>query len=102
MALLLAGENVKTALLLTDCATGTVLTGASLTALTTSEAVSVADEKAVVPPLVEVLAVLPFVPLVWSQARKVMALEIVPLKSAFGLKYSRELASAAKSRELPA
>ncbi|WP_377806481.1 hypothetical protein ABNQ38_06475 (plasmid) [Azospirillum sp. A29] len=41
-------------------------------------AVSVAVENAVLPPLVLVSAVLPAVPLVWSQARKVMALLSVP------------------------
>ena len=51
----------------------------SLTALTTRLAVSVAVEKAVVPPFVDALARLPLVPLVWSQARKVMALASVPL-----------------------
>src|SRR5262245_28204349 len=49
-------------------------TGASLTALTKRLAVSVADEKAVVPPLTEVSAVPPLLGVVWSQARKVMAL----------------------------
>ena len=54
-------------------------TGASLTALTTRLAVSVAVEKAVVPPLLVVSARVPLVPLVWSQARKVRALARVPL-----------------------
>ena len=61
-------------------------TGASLTALIVKAAVSVAAEKAVVPPFDEVSAVLPTVPLVRSQARKVIALVIVPLKFAFGWK----------------
>jgi len=39
-------------------------TGASLTALTRIDAVSVTVEKAVVPPLLVVSAVVPFVPLV--------------------------------------
>ena len=54
-------------------------TGASLTALIIRLAVSVAVEKAVVPPLLVVSASVPLVPLVWSQARKVMALARVPL-----------------------
>ena len=54
-------------------------TGASLTALIVKFAVSVAVLKAVVPPLVVVSAVPPFVPVVRSQARKVIALVIVPL-----------------------
>ena len=43
-------------------------------------------------------AVPPFAPLVVSQARKVMALVIVPLKFAFGWKASRVFASAASKR----
>ena len=43
--------------------------GASLTALTVIEALSVAAEKAVLPPLTEVSTLLPAVPLTWSQAR---------------------------------
>ena len=54
-------------------------TGASLTALTVRLAVSVAVEKAVVPPLLVVSASVPLVPLVWSQARKVIAVASVPL-----------------------
>ena len=61
-------------------------TGASLTAVTTMLAVSVAVEKAVVPPLVMVEALPPPVPLVWSQARNVRALAMVPLKLAAGWK----------------
>ena len=63
-----------------------VPTGASLTGLTTIDAVSVAVENAVVPPLVAVFAVPPLAPLVRSQARNVIALAIVPLKFAFGRK----------------
>src|SRR5213596_2813312 len=75
-----------------------VTTGASLTALITRPAVSVALEKAVAPPFVDVSAKLPLVPLVRSQARKVIALARVPLKFAFGWKYSRLFASAASKR----
>ena len=49
-------------------------------------ALAVAVENALVPPLVVVSAVLPAVPLVWSQARKVRPLLTVPLKLAFGTK----------------
>ena len=45
---------------------------------------AVAVLKAVVPPFDVVLAVPPAVPLVWSQARKVMPVATVPLKSAAG------------------
>ena len=54
------------------------MVGASLTAVTVRLAVSVAVLKAVLPPLVEVSAVPPLVPLLRSQARKVMALGSVP------------------------
>ena len=54
-------------------------TGASLTALTIRLAVSVATENAVMPPLAVVSALPPLLPLVRSQARKVMALACVPL-----------------------
>ena len=54
-------------------------TGASLTALTVRLAVSVAVEKAEVPPLLVVSASVPLLPLVWSQARKVIAAARVPL-----------------------
>ena len=50
-----------------------------MTAMTIRLAVSVAEEKAVVPPLVDVSAKVPFVPVVWSQARNVIALASVPL-----------------------
>ena len=53
--------------------------GMSLTGVTVMAAVSVVLLKAVLPPLVLVSAVLPFVPDVVSQARKVMPLVIVPL-----------------------
>ena len=49
-------------------------------------AVSVAVEKAVVPPFVAVVAKVPSVPVVRSQARKVMAAAMVPLKLALGWK----------------
>ena len=54
-----------------------VITGSSLTGVTVTEAVSVAAEKAVMPPLVVVSAVPPAVPLVLSHALKVMV--AVPL-----------------------
>ena len=53
--------------------------GASLTAVTTMDAVAVLLLKAVVPPLMLVSAVLPAVSVDLSQARKVRALVIVPL-----------------------
>ena len=56
-----------------------VTDGVSATGLITRLAVSVAVEKAVVPPLLVVSASVPLVPLVWSQARKVRALARVPL-----------------------
>src|SRR6188474_3186263 len=61
-------------------------TGASFAGLTTNDAVSNAVENAVEPPLTETSTLLPAVPLVRSQARKVMASLIVPLKLAFGWK----------------
>ena len=64
----------------------------------TSDAVSVAAENAVVPPLTDTSTRLPLLPLARSQARKVMALAIVPLKLALGWKYRRVLASAASRR----
>ena len=48
-------------------------TGASFTGVTSNVAVSVAVEKAVVPPLTDVSAVPPFVPVLRSQARNVSA-----------------------------
>jgi len=73
-------------------------TGASFTALTTIRAVSVAVLKAVVPPLVEVLAVSPLLPLVWSQARNVMPGSTVPFQFALGTKRTLVLLLAASSR----
>ena len=55
-----------------------VTDGVSATGLITRLAVSVAVEKAVVPPLLVVSASVPLLPLVWSQARKVIALASVP------------------------
>ena len=75
-----------------------VAVGASLTDDTAIEAVSVLIEKALAPPLGLVFTLLPALPLLWSQARKVMAPETVPLKLAAGWKYSRVFASAASSR----
>ena len=63
-----------------------VMVGASLIALTVKLAVSVALENALLPPLLLVSAVPPFVPLVRSQARKVIAVASVPLKLALGWK----------------
>src|SRR5262245_66577552 len=72
---------------LTDASVAPPLaTGASFAGLTTNDAVSNALENAVEPPLTETSILLPAVPLVWSHARKVMALLIVPLKLAFGWK----------------
>src|ERR671930_248500 len=65
---------------------------------TVMEAVSTAELNAVDPPLVEVSTLVPLVPEVWSQARKVMAGSTVPLKSAAG--WNRILAVGASSREL--
>ena len=55
-------------------------------------------EKAVMPPVADASASPPFVPLVRSQARKVIAVAKLPLKFAFGWKNSRLFASAASSR----
>ncbi len=52
-----------------DWAPGTVLTGASFTAVTVKLAVPAAVLKAVVPPLVLTSTLLPAKPDVWSQAR---------------------------------
>ena len=60
--------------------------GASLTALTVMLREAVALENALVPPLLLVSAVLPAVPLVWSQARKVMPGATVPFQLALGTK----------------
>ena len=56
-----------------------VTDGVSATGLITRLAVSVAVEKAVVPPLLVVSASVPLLPLVRSHARKVIALASVPL-----------------------
>src|SRR5947208_247051 len=50
--------------------------GASLTLETVRELVAVAVLKALVPPLLEVSTLLPAVPLVWSQARKVTEADV--------------------------
>src|SRR6185437_22440 len=71
-------------------------TGASLTAATLMVGEVVALLKAVVPPLVLVLAMLPGVPVLRSQARRVMLL--VPFQSALGVKRMTVVASAASSR----
>jgi hypothetical protein len=47
---------------------------------------AVALENALLPPFVPVLAVPPAVPLVWSQARKVMPGATVPFQLALGTK----------------
>ena len=67
------------------CAVGTVLTGASLTALMLMATVSEALENALLPPLVAVLTLLPTVPLVLSHATKVTASAVLPLVLAAGL-----------------
>lgn len=69
--------------------------GVSLTGVTVTDAVSVAAEKAVVPPFVAVLASAPLLPLGWSQARRVRSVETVPLKPSLGWKQRRVAASAA-------
>ena len=56
-----------------------VTDGVSATGLTTRLAVSVAVEKAVLPPLLVVSASAPLVPLVRSHARNVIAMASVPL-----------------------
>ena len=56
-----------------------VITGASLTAVTVTSTTSVALENAVVPPLLLVSTLLPALPLVVSQARRVRAPALVPL-----------------------
>src|SRR5438552_1095722 len=71
--------------------------GASLTALMVMVAVPLALLNAVVPPLVVVLAVWPFTPEAWSQARKVKVAE--PLKLALGTKRMRFEALSARRRE---
>ena len=69
-------------------------TGASFTAVTVMLLLAVAALKAVEPPLVVVFAVRPAVPVVWSQARKVMPLLTVPLQFAFGTKRTKVWLSA--------
>jgi hypothetical protein len=56
----------------------TTSVGELVSAVIVSAAVSFEVEKAVLPPLLVAATVLPAVPLVWSHARNVMALEIVP------------------------
>ena len=70
--------------------------GASLTAVTVSEAVSLAVLKALVPPVAVMTAYWPSMPLVWSQARKVMASLTVPANSPKGI--SRSWAVGPRSR----
>ena len=71
--------------------------GASLTAVTVMPAAAVALLNALVPPLVEVSAVLPAMPLVASQARKVMPLPTLPFQSALGTKRTYVLEGSAAS-----
>ena len=78
-ALPFAALNTRLLSSRTTCGDGTVSVGASLTGLITSDAVSLTAENAVVPPLTLLSASPPLVPLVWSQARKLMALTSVPL-----------------------
>ncbi len=68
------------------CVAGIELTGAMFVLLTVIDAVSVAVENAVVPPLLVVSAVEPAVPLVWSHARNVIPLDTVPVYDVFGRK----------------
>ena len=75
------------------------LTVGSGTAWRIRLAVSVADEKAVVPPFVLVSTLFPAVPLVRSQARKVMAVPRFAVEPVL-CRYRRVLASAASSRAL--
>ncbi len=53
------------------------------------------------PPLASVLTLLPAVPLVWSHAWKVSALDEVPLYPPVGAKYSRVSAFASSSSDEP-
>src|SRR4029077_19020693 len=76
--------------------------GASLTAVTVRLAVSVAVLNDVVPPLVLTSADPPFVPVVRSQARNVIAELMVPLKSVAGTNRIRVRASAASRRAVVA
>ena len=86
----------------TTMVVGATITGASLMARTVMDAVSVASENALVPPRVAVSARSPLAPTLRSQATKVMALPMLPLKSAAGRKYRRvEAGSAASSRAEP-
>ena len=68
-----------------DCAAGTVLTGASLTALMVMDTVSDVPENALVPPVVATVGLEPAVPVDWSQATNVTASVVVPLTLAAGL-----------------
>ena len=72
-----------------------VPSGASLTAVTVMPALAVAVENALVAPLVVVSAVAPALPLVWSQARKVIPPARAPFQLASGTKRTEVLASAA-------
>jgi hypothetical protein len=74
--------------------------GASFVAFTVTDAVSVALEKAELPPLLVVSTFVPAVPVLSSQARNVMPSLTVPLKLAAGWKYSRVLALASSSSAL--
>ena len=74
--------------------------GASFEAVTVMLALAVADENAVEPPLVEVLAVLPALPLVPSQARIVRPAATVPFQFDAGTKRIAAPPSAASRRAL--
>ena len=94
-----AEENTSTVSRAVSCAAGTVLTGASLTAVTLRLALSLAREKGELSPLMNASARPPLLPALRSQARKLMALAMLPLKLATGWKYRRvDAGSAAKRR----
>ena len=82
----LADEKTLAVSSLVLCAPGTVLTGASLTAVTVMLLLAVALLNAVEPPLLVVSAVRPAVPVVWSHARKLRPFVTVPFQLAFGTK----------------
>ena len=74
--------------------------GASLSALTTTLTVSVSILKAVVSPFVLTSMFVPDVPKVWSQARNVKPLVMLPLKSAVGANNTRVLGSSGNNKAL--
>ena len=76
--------------------------GASLTAVTVMLLLATVLLKALLPPLTLVLALLPALPLVRSQARKLMPLTTAPFQLAAGAKRTRVRVSAASSMALVA